>query len=38
MIMVEFSVSNLVARSLIDEAKDEIWLNPICTRDCLSGM
>ena len=31
-------ITNLVPRSLVDEAKGEIWSNPICSRDCLSGM
>ena len=30
--------SNLVPRSLVDEAEGEIWSNPICTCNCLSGM
>ena len=29
---------NLIPRFLVDEAEGEIWSNPICTRDCLSGM
>ena len=27
--------SNLVPRSIVDEAEGMIWSNPICTRDCL---
>lgn len=29
---------NLVPRSLVNEAKGEIWSNPICTPDHLSEM
>ena len=29
---------NLLPRSLVAEAQGEIWSNPICTRDHLTGM
>ena len=31
-------MGNLVPSSLVDEAEGEIWSNPVCTRDCQSGM
>ena len=34
----EAHVPNLAPGSLVEQAEGEIWSNPICTRDRLSGM
>ena len=36
--VMDLKKGNLVPSSLVDEAKGEIWSNPICTRDRQSGM
>ena len=36
--VMDLKMGNLVPSSLVDEAKGEIWSNPICTRDRQSGI